>query len=100
MDGTGAAHWDLRSHMRVKNLHGLAMSGFPLGVACRTCGHRALINAAKVGARDGNMTEIRELRLRCTECDGTPFEGTIFSAQDQVDDFLAVLSKGGGRPGF
>ena len=47
-----------------------------------------------------NMTEIRQLKLRCSECDGTAFEGTIFSAQDQVDDFLAVLSKGGGRPGF
>lgn len=86
--------------MRVQNLHGLFLSGFPLGFACTTCGHRALLDAAKVGARDGNMTEIRELKLRCTECDDTKFEGTIFSAQDQVDDFLAVMSKGGGRPGF
>ncbi len=46
------------------------------------------------------MTEIRQLKLRCTECDGTAFEGMIFSAQDQVDAFLAVLSTGGGRPGF
>ena len=45
------------------------------------------------------MTEIRQLKLRCTECDSTEFEGTIFSAQGQVDDFLAVVSKGGGRPG-
>jgi hypothetical protein len=52
----------------------------------------------KVGARDGNMTEIRHLKLRCTECDGTAFEGTIFSAQEQVDDFLAVVSAA--RPGF
>jgi hypothetical protein len=59
-----------------------------------------LLDAAKVGARDGDMSEIRQLRLRCTECDGTAFESTIFSAQDQVDAFLAVLSKGGGRPGF
>jgi len=66
----------------------------------KACGHRALVETAKVGARDGNVTEIRELRLRCTECDGTVFEGTIFSAQDQIDAFLAVLSKGGGRPGF
>jgi hypothetical protein len=81
--------------MRVQNLHGLALSGFPLGIACTTCGHRALVEAAKVGARDGNMIEIRQLRFRCTECDGAAFEGTIFSAQDQVDDFLAVLSRGG-----
>jgi hypothetical protein len=46
------------------------------------------------------MTEIRHLKLCCTECDGTAFKGTIFSAQDQADDFLAVVSKGGGRPGF
>ena len=37
--------------MRVLNLHGLAMSGLPLGVGCTTCGHRALVEAAKVGAR-------------------------------------------------
>jgi hypothetical protein len=52
------------------NLHGLAMRGLPLGVACTTCGHRALLDGAKVGARDGNMTEIHQLKLRCTECDG------------------------------
>ena len=86
--------------MRIQNLHGLALSGFPLGVACRTCGHRALLEPAKVGARDGNMTEIRLLKLRCTECDSTDFEGTIFSAQSEVDDFLAVVSRGSGRPGF
>ena len=84
--------------MRVQNLHGLALSGFPLGIACTTCGHRALVEAAKVGARDGNMTEIHQLKLRRSECDGRAFEGTIFSAQDQVNDFLAVVSKGGGRP--
>jgi hypothetical protein len=86
--------------MRVQNLHGLARSGFPLGVACKTCGHRALLDHAKLDAFEGNMTEIRELKLRCVECDSTDFEGTIFSAQSQVDDFLAVVSKGGGRPGF
>jgi hypothetical protein len=85
--------------MRVQNLHGLFLSGFPLGVACTTCAHRTLLDSAKVGAREGNMTEIRKLKLRCTECDGPKFEGTIFSARDRVDDFLAV-SKGGGRPGF
>jgi hypothetical protein len=73
----------------------------PLGNALATTARFfSKLNAQKVGARDGNMTEIRELRLRCTECDGTAFEGTIFSAQDQVDAFLAVLSKRGGRPGF
>jgi hypothetical protein len=46
------------------------------------------------------MTEIWQLKLRCTECDGTAFEGTIFSHQDQIDAFVTVLSKGGGRPGF
>jgi hypothetical protein len=69
-------------------------------VACTACGHRVLVDAAKVCACDGNMIEIRALKLRSSECDGTAFEGTIFSAQDEVNVFLGVLSKGDGRPGL
>ena len=68
------------------------MSGQPLGVECQR-GRRMLLSHAQIGARDGNMTETRQLKLRCAECDGTAFEGTIFSTKDQVDAFLAVLSR-------
>ena len=70
-------------------LHSLAHSGYPLGVEC-TCGRRSLLSAAQVGARDGNMTEIRNLRLKCTGCDSrSDWTGAIFSAQKQFDDFEA-----------
>jgi hypothetical protein len=52
-----------------------------------------LVESANVGARDSNMTEIRQLRLRWTECDGTPLEGAIFSAWDQVDAYLTVCGR-------
>jgi hypothetical protein len=86
--------------MRVQNLHGLAMSGFPLVSPARPAAIARYSRRPRSAPRDGNVTELRLLKLRCTECDGTQFEGTIFSAQDQVDAFLAVLSKGGGRLGF
>ena len=86
--------------MRVQNLHGLAMSGFPLVSPARPAAIVRYSRRPRSAPRDGNVAEIRLLKLRCTECDGTQFEGTIFSAQDQVDAFLAVLSKGGGRLGF
>src|SRR5437868_1612104 len=50
---------------RSENLHSLAGSGWPLGVTCKACGHRALIPPDRLGAHKGNMQEIGTLRLKC-----------------------------------
>jgi hypothetical protein len=70
------------------NLHTLWLSRLPLGVACG-CGHRGLVEAAIVGARDGNMQELRTLKLRCQACgarDG--WTATVFRRRDEVDAFV------------
>jgi hypothetical protein len=48
----------------VQNLHTLDGYGGPLGVECR-CGRRALVPPEALGARAGNMREIRSLRFAC-----------------------------------
>src|SRR3954470_20305229 len=49
---------------RDPNLHSLAGTGRPLGVMCKTCGHRALIPLDRLGAHSGNMKEVKSLRLK------------------------------------
>lgn len=73
------------------NLRTLTLSGFPLGARCRACGRRNLVAAERLGAHDGNMTELRELRLVCSRCDGRDVEARIFRSQQQLDDFVAGL---------
>lgn len=81
----------------VENLHSLWHSHLPLGVECG-CGHRALVDARTLGAHDGNMKELRSLKLRCTACRARgDFKATVFSRQDEADAFLGPPA---GRTGF
>jgi hypothetical protein len=58
------------------NLHALFHSKLALGVECK-CGRRVLVDQAKVGARDGCMTELRLLKLKCLACgSGQPSFGS------------------------
>lgn len=83
--------------MPIDNLHTLWHSHLPLGVTCG-CGHRALVDPATLGAHDGNMMELRILKLRCTACHARgDFTTTVFARQDQVDAFLAPPI---GKPSF
>ena len=71
------------------NLRTLALSGFPLGALCRACGRRNLVDPKRLGAHEGSMTELRELRLVCSSCAGRDVEARIFRSQQQLDDFMA-----------
>lgn len=75
-----------------ENLHSLTMSGFPLGARCRGCGRRNLIDPKRLDAHDGNMKELRELRLVCSRCSSRDVETRLFWAQQQLDDFVAGKS--------
>jgi len=68
-----AAHWGVRSLCASRTSTASPSPASRSALPARPAATRALVEAAKVGARDGNMTEIRNLRLRCTECDGTAF---------------------------
>lgn len=67
----------------IQNLHTLDSSGGPLGVECR-CGRRAIVSGEALGARPGNMREIRSLPFVCRECGSREWTGFIFSRQDDA----------------
>jgi hypothetical protein len=77
---------------RSANLHTLATRGHPLGVVCKACGHRALIQLDRLSAHQGNMQEVRSLRLKCAACEAREWEPTVFSRAEEVAAFLQPAS--------
>lgn len=73
---------------RTDNLHSLARTGRPLGVICKTCGHRALIPLDRLGAHSGNRQEIHTLKLKCSACESREWKPTLFQRAEDVDTFL------------
>lgn len=67
----------------IQNLHTLHGYGGPLGVECR-CGRRALVPPEALGARAGNMREIRSLKFVCRECGSREWRGFIFGRHDDA----------------
>lgn len=65
----------------------LALSGYPLGVACSTCGHRRLFSAQHMKAHEDDRRLLRRLPLlcRCGRCDLALY---LFDASDDVPAFL------------
>jgi hypothetical protein len=53
------------------------------------CQHRSTIAPEKVGAHDGNMREVRTLKLKCSICGGRGFRAFVVPRKDWVDRFLA-----------
>jgi predicted nucleic-acid-binding Zn-ribbon protein len=68
-----------------ENLHTLDAYGFPLGVTCLKCDHRALLSLKRLNAHGGNMKRLIDVRLVCTQCKARDFEMTIFTEQADVD---------------
>lgn len=76
------------------NLHSLANSGLPLGVRCISCGYRALVDPRRLDAHDGNMKELRRLRLVCSQCGGRSVDAVVFSTKMAADEFLPATPRG------
>ena len=50
-------------------LHTVWSTGALLGIQCSACDHRAVLSPAELPAiRRGNMTRLRDLKLRCGHC--------------------------------
>ena len=78
----------------VPNLHTVAMSVGVLCVRCKACGHRGAVDKQKLPGRYGSMTQLRDLRFWCQQCNsrGTPigpFELYIPHDFDEAKAFLA-----------
>ena len=76
------------------NLHTVAMSVDILCIACRACGRRAALGDEVLPIHPGNMTQLRDLKFRCTGCDargGGLKEFTLYIPYEcqEAQDFLA-----------
>jgi hypothetical protein len=65
--------------------------GFPLGVICRICDHRALIPCTDIGARRGDVRLLTELKLKCTRCGSDRWSPILFDVVEEVRAFRATL---------
>jgi hypothetical protein len=67
----------------------LRRRAFPLGICCTTpaCVHRSLIKAEALSRYD-NSQRLRELRFRCSRCDGTERMLLLFDELIEVNDFI------------
>jgi hypothetical protein len=54
---------------KVDNLHTVWATGGLLGILCVACDHRAVLAPSELPfIRRGNMTRLRDLKLRCGHC--------------------------------
>jgi hypothetical protein len=70
------------------NLHSVWSTGQPLGVRCRSCGHRAAIQHKSVKAYAGNMKALKDLRLVCGRCAGKDIETRLVYTEEELKGFL------------
>ena len=78
----------------VPNLHTVAVSTGILCVHCKSCGHRAALDKDKLAIHHGNMTQLRDLRLRCETCDtrGSALKEFDFYIPHDFDEAKAFLA--------
>ena len=70
------------------NLHTADCYGQPLGVRCRSCERRALVPLDVIGAKSGDMRELRTLPLKCRTCGGRDVELWLFVAVGDARGWL------------
>ena len=72
--------------------HAVAMHGMrPLGVECRSCGHRGLVPAKSLGACDGSMTPLATFNFVCTLCGARAFDLFPFNG-DEADTWVTTAA--------
>lgn len=77
----------------VKLRHLLGHAPLPLGVFCRNCKHRALIEQDTLHVSETNLRSLFDLRFRCKSCErrGTgqdQFDLFLFHYQTEATDFI------------
>jgi hypothetical protein len=71
------------------NLHSLYMHDMhPLGVVCKACCRKVLVEAGKIGAEKGRMKELRTLRFVCSACGSRDWRGWLFVSAFDAACFL------------
>ena len=67
----------------------LALSGFPLAVACMRCAHRRLLTARQLHVHQDDRRQLLRLPLLC-RCGSRHIELYLFETPDEVPDFLSA----------
>jgi hypothetical protein len=60
-------------------------------------GPRVLLSHAQIRACDGNMTELRNLKLKCLGCGKRPKELKVFATAEQARAFELEADQSGPR---
>ena len=71
-----------------ENLHTVYCYGHDMGVICRICDHRALLSIERLGAYRGNMRQLVDLKLKCSQCGSDRYTPVLFATQEDVEAFL------------
>lgn len=66
----------------------IAGSGFPLGVKCNRCLHRALLDEKALRARFDMPRLLSSLRFQCTRCGGHSVHLEKFWSRSSVTRFM------------
>lgn len=74
-----------------KNFHSVYMAIEVLLVECRACGKRSALDRAQAPIWQGNMTELRSVKFRCTNrsCGGAEVRLYIPHTEDEKTMWLA-----------
>ena len=80
------------------NLHTVHSYGTGLGVECRGCCHRKLIDARTLdpaAGGDGNMTVLQSLKFVCSACGSREWAGWLFHEHEEAKAFAGkAVSRG------
>jgi hypothetical protein len=71
-----------------ESVRSIAASGFPLGVKCNFCLHRALLDEKALQARFDKPRLMSSLRFRCTRCGKRDFHLEKFWSRASVTRFM------------
>ena len=71
------------------NLHSVKSSGQRLCVLCKHCGRRSTLEHDVIHAFSGNIAELRQLKLKCRDCDSKHFDAFVVTTPQHVSDFMA-----------
>ena len=71
-------------------LHTAWIWGLPLCVRCRSCAHRCGQPLETIGAHQGNMKPLKDLRLKCSRCGGRNVETRLVHSEKAVEAFLTA----------
>jgi hypothetical protein len=66
----------------------IARSGFPLGVKCNFCLHRALLDEKALGMKFDKPRLLSSLRFRCSRCGGHDVHIEKFWSRSSVTRFM------------